>query len=75
MWYQGRALLPVDPGIILFVFFSSASAMAFIILSSSMAALANSLYDKLERCTRRSYGWMVSPARYNLDFFPSVSTW
>jgi hypothetical protein len=41
--------LPADPGIILFLFFSSASTMAFIILSWSMAALANSLYDKLER--------------------------
>jgi hypothetical protein len=41
--------LPVDPGIILFLFFSSASAMAFIILSWSMAAMANSLYDKLEQ--------------------------
>jgi hypothetical protein len=46
--------LPVDLGIILFLFFSSAPATAFIILSWSMAALANSLYDKLERCTRRS---------------------
>jgi hypothetical protein len=54
--------LAVDPGIILFLFFSSASAMAFIILSWSMAALANSLYDKLERCTRCSYRWTVSPA-------------
>jgi hypothetical protein len=55
MWYFGRAplelSLPVDLGIILFLFFSSASATAFIILSWSMAALANSLYNKLERCT------------------------
>jgi hypothetical protein len=53
MRYLGGALLelplPVDPGIILFLFFSSASAMAFIILSWSMAAMANSLYDKLEQ--------------------------
>jgi hypothetical protein len=37
MWYFGGAplelLLPADPGIILFLFFSSASATAFIILS------------------------------------------
>jgi hypothetical protein len=56
--------LPVDPGIILFLYFSSASATTFIILSWSMAALDNSLYDKLERCTRCSCRWMVSPARY-----------
>jgi hypothetical protein len=53
MRYLGGALLelplPADPGIILFLFFSSASAMAFIILSWSMAAMANSLYDKLEQ--------------------------
>jgi hypothetical protein len=67
--------LPVDPGIILFLFFSSALATAFIILSWSMAALANLLYDKLERYTRHSYRWMVSPARYRLAFFSSASTW
>jgi hypothetical protein len=67
--------LPEDPGVILFLFFSSASAAAFIILSWSMAALTNSLYDKLERCTRCSYRWMVSPARYKLAFFSSVSMW
>jgi hypothetical protein len=54
MWYIGGALLevplPVDPGIILFLFFSSSSATAFIILSWSMVALANSWYDKIERC-------------------------
>jgi hypothetical protein len=37
MWYLGGAPLELplsgDPGIILFLFFSSASAMAFIILS------------------------------------------
>jgi hypothetical protein len=47
MWYFGGAplelLLPADPGIILFLFFSSASAMAFIILYWLVAALANSL--------------------------------
>jgi hypothetical protein len=47
MWYFGGAPLELpllaDPGIILFLFFSSASAMAFIILSWSMAALANTL--------------------------------
>jgi hypothetical protein len=67
--------LPVDPGIILFLFFSLATAMAFIILSWSMVVLANSLYDKLEGCTRRSYRWMVSPAQYRLAFFSSVSMW
>jgi hypothetical protein len=67
--------LPADLGIILFLFFSSASATAFIIISWSMAALANSLYDKLERCTRCSYRWMVSPAQYRLAFFSSVLTW
>jgi hypothetical protein len=67
--------LPADPGIILFLFFSSASATTFIILSWSMAALANSLYNKLERCTSRSYRWMVSPTRYRLAFFSSVSMW
>jgi hypothetical protein len=75
-YFRGAPLeLPLlaDPGIILF--FSLASAMDFIILSWSMAALANSLYDKLERCTRRSYRWMVSPARYRLAFFSSVSMW
>jgi hypothetical protein len=54
--------LPADVGIILFLFFSSASAMAFINLSGSMAALANSLYDRLENYPRRSCRWMVSPA-------------
>jgi hypothetical protein len=77
--YFGGALLelplPADPGINLFLFFSSTSATAFIILSWSMAALANSLYDKLERCTRRSYRWMVSPTWYSLAFFSSVSMW
>jgi hypothetical protein len=77
MWYFGGAplelLLPADPGIILFLFFPSASATTFIILSWSMAALANLLYDKLERCTRHPCRWMVSPARYRLAFFSSVS--
>jgi hypothetical protein len=77
MWYVGGAPLelplPADPGFILFLFFSSASATAFIILSWSMASLAKSLYDKLERCTMHSYIWMVSPAWYMLDFFSSVS--
>jgi hypothetical protein len=79
MRYFGGAPLELplleDPGIILFLFFSSSSAMAFIILYWSMAALANSLYDKLERYTRHSCRWMVSPARYSLAFFSSVSTW
>jgi hypothetical protein len=77
-YFAGAPLkLPLlaDPGIILFLFFSSASATSFIILSWSMAALANSLYDKLERCTRRSYIWMVSPAWYRFAFFSSVSMW
>jgi hypothetical protein len=77
MWYlRGAPLelpLPANPGIIFFLFFSLASAAAFIILSWLVAALANSLYDKLERCTRRSGRWMVSPARYRLAFFSSVS--
>jgi hypothetical protein len=77
--YFGATLLelplPADPDIILFLFFSSASATAFIILSWSMAALANSLYDKLERCTRRSYRWTVSPTWNRLAFFSSMSTW
>jgi hypothetical protein len=50
MRYFGGALLELplsaDPGIILFLFFSSASATTFIILSWLMAALANSLYNK-----------------------------
>jgi hypothetical protein len=79
MRYFGGALLElplsVDLGIILFFFFSSASATAFIILSWSIAALANLLYDKLERCTRCSYRWMVSPAWYMLSIFSSVSMW
>jgi hypothetical protein len=79
MWYFGGALLelplPADPGTNLFLFSSSASATAFIILSWSMTALANSLYGRLERCTRRSYRWMVSPAQYRLAFFSSSSTW
>jgi hypothetical protein len=79
MWYFGgvpiELPLPADPGIILFLFFSLASAMAFIILSWSMAALANSLYDKLESCNKLSYRWMVSLARYKLAFFSPVSTW
>jgi hypothetical protein len=53
-------LLPADPGIILFLFLSSASATAYIILSWSMAALASSLYDRLANYTRRSCWWMVS---------------
>jgi hypothetical protein len=79
MRYFGGAPLELpllaDPGIIIFLFFSSASATAFIILSWSMAALANSLYDKLERCTRHSCTWMVSLAQYRLAFFSSVSMW
>jgi hypothetical protein len=79
MQYFGGAplelLLPEDLGIIFFLFFSMASATAFIILSWSMAALANSLYDKLERCIRHSYRWMVSPTRYRLALFSSVSMW
>jgi hypothetical protein len=54
--------LPSDAAIILFLFFSSASAMAFINLSWSMADLAKSLYDRLENNPRHSYMWMVSPA-------------
>jgi hypothetical protein len=42
--------LTEDPGIIVFHFFPSASATAFINLCWSMAALANSLYDKLVNC-------------------------
>jgi hypothetical protein len=79
MWYLRGAplelLLPADAGIILYLFFSSASATAIIIFSWSMVAHANLLYDKLERCTRRSYRWMVSPTLYMLAFFPSVSMW
>jgi hypothetical protein len=76
-YFRGAPLelpLPADPGIIFFLFFSLATATAFIILSWSVAALANSLYDKLERCTRCSYRWMVSPAQYMMAFFSSVST-
>jgi hypothetical protein len=76
-YFRGAPLelpLPADSGIILFLFFSSASATAFIILSWSMAAVANSLYDKLVRCTKCSYRWMVSPARYRLASFSSMST-
>jgi hypothetical protein len=40
-----------------------------------MATLTNSLYDKLANCIRHCYRWMVSPARYRLAFFSSVSTW
>jgi hypothetical protein len=54
--------LLADLGIILFLFFSSASATAFIILSWLMAALTNLSYDKLVSCTRCSCRWMVSPA-------------
>jgi hypothetical protein len=79
MRYLGGAPLELqllaDLGIILFLFFSSASATTFIILFWSMAALANSFYDKLERCTRHSYRWMVCPTRYRLAFFSSVSMW
>jgi hypothetical protein len=67
--------LPADPDIILFLYFSSASATDFIILSWSMASLTNLLYDKMERCIRRSCRWMVSPARYRLAFFSFLSTW
>jgi hypothetical protein len=49
--------------------------MTFIILSWSMAALANSLYDKLANYTRCSCRWMVSPARYRMAFFSSVLMW
>jgi hypothetical protein len=79
MRYLGGALLelplPVDPGIILFLFFLSALTTAFIILSWSMATLASSLYDRLVNYTRCSYMWMVSPAWYRLAFFSSMSTW
>jgi hypothetical protein len=79
MWYFGGAPLELpllaDLGMILFLFFSSASATAFTILSWSMAALANSLYYRVERCNRCSCRWMVSPAWYRLAFFSSGSTW
>jgi hypothetical protein len=67
--------LPVDPGIILILFFSSVSATAFIILSWSMAAPTNSLYDRLANYTRRSCRWMVIPAWYRLAFLSSMSIW
>jgi hypothetical protein len=77
MWYLGGAPLelplPADLCIILFLFFTSASETAFIILYWSMASLTNSLYDKLVNCTRRSCRWMVRPAWYRLAFFSSVS--
>jgi hypothetical protein len=79
MQYFGGALLELpllaDPGTILFLLFSSASATAFIILSWSTAALTNLLYDKLERCIKHSCRWMVSPTRYRLAFFSSVLMW
>jgi hypothetical protein len=79
MWYLGGALLelplPADPGIILFLFFSSALATTFIILSWLMAALTNSLYDRLANCIRCSCRWMVSHALYRLTFFSSVPMW
>jgi hypothetical protein len=67
--------LPADPGTILFLFLSSASAMAFINVFWLMAALTNSMYDKLANCIRCSYRWMVSPAWYRLAFFSSMSMW
>jgi hypothetical protein len=78
MRYMGGAPLKLsllaDPGIIFFLFFTSTLATAFIILSSSMAVLTNSLYDRLVNCTRQSCRWMVSPAWYRLAFFSAVST-
>jgi hypothetical protein len=64
-----------DPGIIVFIFFSSASPTAFISLSWLMAALANSLYDRLVNIPRCSCKLMVSPTQYKLAFFSSVSMW
>jgi hypothetical protein len=77
-YFKGAPLelpLSADLGINLFLFFSLTSATTFIILSWWMATLANSLYDKLERCTRRSCRWMVSLAWYRLAFFSYVSMW
>jgi hypothetical protein len=79
MRYLGGAPLelPVlaDLGIILFLFFSLTSTTAFVILSWSMATLANSLYDKLANCTSHSYKWIVSPTQYRLAFFSSMLMW
>jgi hypothetical protein len=79
MRYLGGALLETplanDPSIILSIFFSSASAMAFIGLFWSMAALTNTLYDRLVNIPRHSCRWMVSPAWYKLAFFSSMSIW
>jgi hypothetical protein len=51
MWYLGGSQLepPLakDPGIIFFLFFTLASAMAFISLSCSRAAVTMSLKDRL----------------------------
>jgi hypothetical protein len=64
-----------DPGIILFLFFPFASATAFLSLSWLMAALTNSLNDRLVNMPKRSYRWMVSPTWYKLVFFSFMSTW
>jgi hypothetical protein len=57
MRYFRGALLeqpPVDPGTVLFPFFSSDASQALIAPSRSMAALANLLYDKFRERIKRS---------------------
>jgi hypothetical protein len=65
MWYFRGALpnppLSEDLGMILFLFFSSASAQAFNDPSLLMVALASSLYDMLGNIFRQSYSSTVSP--------------
>jgi hypothetical protein len=49
MWYIGGAPLelpPEDLGMALFLFFSSATSLAFMVPSWSLAALASSFYDR-----------------------------
>jgi hypothetical protein len=66
---------PKDPGMVLFLFFSSDSTHAFMVPSWSMAVLANSLKVRLGDRFRQSCSCMVSPLWKSLAFFMSMSMW
>jgi hypothetical protein len=78
MQYFEGALLEVPPEVpsmVFFLFFSSLASQAFMVPYWLMAALASSLYDRLEERIRQSCSCMVSPLWNSSAFSSSVSTW
>jgi hypothetical protein len=62
MWYFRGAPLELPPaGPDAALFFSSTASLAFMVPSSSIAALASSLYDRFWERIRRSCNWIVKP--------------